>query len=116
MQQAPMVTTDQLKEAAQKNLNIYVKNFRDILNDNKISANGMARVLEVGLSRGYGNVTKKPDGLVEKTLVHLIEQMQDCVFALRAIEIDDESKKMEEQAKLLEQEKTAELPKGDLNE
>ena len=114
-QQAPIVTQDQLKEAAEKNLKIYLKNFKDILNDNKVSVNGMSRVLEVGLTGHYGNSTKKPDGLVEKTLVHLIQQMQDCVFALRAIEIDVEGKKLDEQSKLME-EKTAELPKGDLND
>lgn len=111
----PLLTEDQLEKAAKDNLEIYLRSFTQITEEKTVSKRSMARVISIGLTEGLTSNQKKPNGFVENTLVELIKKMQDCAFALKAIQLQKEAKKMEENEQMLSKE-TALLPKGDLNE
>jgi hypothetical protein len=109
-----LLTTEQLEKAAKDNLEIYLRSFNQITEERTVSKRSMARVIAIGLTEGLTDSSKKPNGFVENTLVELVKKMQDCTFALKAIQLEKEAKKMQEQEEMLA--KAAVLPKGDLND
>lgn len=90
------ITKEQLKDSAQAELEKYHKALLQLMDRPDIKKKQVVRGLSVGLTQGLVSNLKQPMNLAEETISNIVYRMTDCIFALKAIKIDEEQKEQEE--------------------
>ncbi len=91
------VTKDDVKKAATEELEKYHKELLRIAGHTSVKKKSIVRALSLGLTAGLIDNDKRPMDYTEESLAKIVYSMTDCIFALRAIKLEEENELLTKQ-------------------
>lgn len=86
------IEAENLKAAASRELDNYNKALLQLLNKPSVKKKHIIRALSLGMTQGLVGNNKSPMDFTEETIAKILHSMSDCVFALKALRLDEEYK------------------------